>query len=263
MKLLVIAALVSPAIIAQGPAVRFTFEVASVKAIEPSDPSISGPGPKPTGLAATVSGDPIHITYPHVTLIGLLTQAYSVNPRLIEGPDWIRTQFYNVIAKVPDNAPKGHTAEMLQNLLSDRFHVVVHWETREESGFELIAGKTGPKLKKSEVDENGIPLNRNSSMNSSGRFTWKGATLDQLANSLSVDLGRSVVNKTGIAGYFDITLEAAPDSMPGLPNFGSRPDSPLPSIFTAIHELGLTLEPQKVSARRLVVDSAQKTPTEN
>ena len=70
---------------------------------------------------------------------------------------------------------------------------------------------------------------------------------------------------TEIAGYFDIAFDAAPDSMPGLPQRASaNPDAPqLPSIFAAIRELGLNLEPRKVTVKQLVVDSAQKIPTEN
>jgi len=79
-----------------------------------------------------------------------------------------------------------------------------------------------------------------------------------------VDMGRPVVDMTGIQGEFDISIECSMDSLPGLPPVAASPDSEArPSIFSAIHELGLNLEPRKVPGRHLVVDSAEKIPTPN
>jgi uncharacterized protein (TIGR03435 family) len=77
-------------------------------------------------------------------------------------------------------------------------------------------------------------------------------------------MDRPVVDMTSLSGTFDITIEAAPDSMPGF-HFGQGQgtESPFPTIFTALLDLGLNLEARKVSLKRLVVDSALKIPTEN
>ena len=263
MRPFAVLALAALALAAQTAAPKYTFEVASVKPLDPADPSIAGPGPRATGMASPVGGDPVHVSLPHVTLLGVLSQAYGVAPRLVECPDWMRTQFYIINAKVPDDAPKGHIPEMLQSLLADRFHMAVHWETKEETGFALSVGKGGPKLKKSDIPEDEVSTKRSSFFNTSGHLTFKATTMDQFASSLSVDMGKQVANKTDLSGVYDITMDAAPDSMPGLPSFGSHADSQLPSIFTALHQLGLNLEPQKISVKRLIVDSADKVPTGN
>ena len=76
-----------------------------------------------------------------------------------------------------------------------------------------------------------------------------------LAGMLARPVGRPVVDKTGITGKYDITLNFAPE--------GST-DSTLPSIFTALQEqLGLKLEPQKVPVEILVIDHLEKMPSEN
>jgi uncharacterized protein (TIGR03435 family) len=95
-------------------------------------------------------------------------------------------------------------------------------------------------------------------------LTWKGDTLDGVAASLAHFLDKPVEDKTGIEGIFDITIDAAPDSLPGL-HFGtpSEESASLPSIFAAVRKLGLELEPRQVSVKRLIVDSAQKIPTPN
>lgn len=255
-----VAALAAAVVSGQTPAPKFAFEVASVKAAEPAARS----GFKSTGMPPPLSGDPSHLTYTGVSLAGVLMRAYDVKPLRIDGPDWLRTELYDISAKVPDDAPRGHIPEMLQALLAERFRMTVHWETRDETGYALVVGKNEPKFKKSETTESGAPPNRTSSMSGSGHLTWKASTLDDIATSLSIFMGRPVVDKTGISGIFDMTIDAAPDSMPGfLSRSSDAAESPNPSIFAAVREQGLNLEPGKVSVRRLVVDSAQKVPTAN
>ena len=67
---------------------------------------------------------------------------------------------------------------------------------------------------------------------------------------------------TGVSERFDISLDAAPDSMPGF-HFAADHESQYPTIFVALRELGLNLQPQKVSVKYLIIDSALKVPTEN
>ena len=262
MKLFALIMTLAPVLTGQTPAPKFTFEVASVKAVDDESANL-GNGLHSTGLAP-LTGDPIHIAWPSATIMGVVSTAYSIVPRLIDCPDWMRMNRYNITAKVPDDAPKGHIREMLQNLLADRFRLVVRWNSREESGYALTVGKGGLKLKPSTLDEGGVPRRQNAGFGTSGHFTWNGTTLEAFAGSLSAELGKPVVDQTGVAGYFDIAIDAAPDSMPGLPaGFPSHADPGLPSIFTALRELGFNLEPQKVTVKRLVIDSAQKIPTEN
>jgi uncharacterized protein (TIGR03435 family) len=116
------------------------------------------------------------------------------------------------------------------------------------------------------------------SMSSNGatHLQARGATLAGLAGMLSSFLDRPVVDMTGIQGEYDISLEAAAEEMVGMkmtvigspgPAGGApapAPESaPTASIFTSIQQLGLKLDPRKAPIEYVVVDKAEKVPTEN
>jgi uncharacterized protein (TIGR03435 family) len=233
---------------------RPAFEVASVRAVKETE---HAEGLHSTGNVPAFTGDMAQLSYPEASLTGLLSRAYDVVPLRVIAPDWMRSQRYSVTAKIPSGTTKEMLPLMLQNLLADRFQLKVHWETREESGYALTIAKGGPKLKQSAVD-----AQRGSSMSSAGRFSWQGSNLDDVAISLSIMMSRPVVDMTLLSGRFDITIEAAPDSIPGF-HFRQGKESSFPTIFAALHDLGLTLEARKVSVKYLVVDSVLKIPTEN
>lgn len=236
----------------QAPSQQPAFEVASVK---PGGPGQVGS----TGMPPRTFDDPGLVNYSSVTLKGVLCRAYNLLPDKIVGPSWLDSERYDIVAKVPRDVPTGQIPSMLQNLLAERFRMSVHWVSKQTPGYALVVGKSGPKLTKSALE-----TRRSTGFTGSGHLTWNGETLADVANSLSVFLGRPVVDMTGIPGTFDITLDASPDSLPGL-HFGTAPEdsASLPSIFAAIRGLGLNLEPREATVKQLVVDSAQKIPTPN
>lgn len=254
----------SPASVTPKPPQRPAFEVASVKRVDQA-PGASG-GFGSTGVPPPILGSPGLVNYSDVSLKGVLARAYQVRPAQIVGPAWLDSERYNITARTPQDAPKGQIPAMLQNLLADRFHMTVHWETKEVQGYALTVGKSGPKLTKSTVPEGDAAAERSSGFSTSGHLAFRAETLNDFAASLTIFMGRPVVDATEVKGIFDIILDASPDSMPGLPSGSSEGiagASPLPSILTAIRGLGLNLEPRKVSVKQLVIDSAQKIPTEN
>jgi len=116
------------------------------------------------------------------------------------------------------------------------------------------------------------------SMTSNGatRVQARGVTLSGLAGMLSSQLDRPVVDMTGIEGLYDFALEAAAEEMVGMkmtvigsPGPAGGAPTPAPetaptaSIFTSIQQLGLKLEPRKAPIAYVVVDKADKVPTEN
>lgn len=234
---------------------RLTFEVASVKPLP--DTGVDASGPRSTGMAPPLEGDPAQIGYTDVSLVGVLCRAYNLLPAGIRAPEWMGSRRYSITAKVPADAPKGHLREMLQNLLADRFQMKLHWEQKEEFGYSLTVTKGGPKLR-----ESAPGAARTVSMQSNGHLQWIAYTIDDFAASLTVDMGAPVVNRTKLPATYDISLDAAPDSMPGF-RFGGGQDSSFPTIFSALRELGLNLAAGKVTVKYLVVDSALKVPTEN
>ncbi|MGA3028678.1 MAG: TIGR03435 family protein [Bryobacteraceae bacterium] len=240
---------------------RYTFDVASVKAAPERD---YGTGARPTGMAPEIQGNPGRIDFSDVSLAGVICRAYGLRPADLKTPAWMQERRYDIHANVPAGAPKGHIPEMLENLLADRFQMKVHWETREEPGYVLTVARNGLKLKQSAPD-----TLRMASFRSDGHFALRRFTMTDLANSLRGNMGRPVVNTTGVAGEYDIVFDAAPDSMPGLPPGLLNSDangqaSEYPTITEALRRLGLVLTPGgKVPVKYLVVDSALKVPTGN
>jgi uncharacterized protein (TIGR03435 family) len=140
---------------------------------------------------------------------------------------------------------------MLQALLASRFKLALHRENREMPVYALVVAKNGPKLQ--HANDQGDFDTRVSD----GSFIFQNVSMPGFAEKLSDlrTIDRPVVDHTGISGLFDITLKSAAKAM--LETDG-------PSIFTLVQEqLGLKLEPIKAPIEILIVDRAEKVPTEN
>jgi uncharacterized protein (TIGR03435 family) len=220
--------------------------------------------------------------------------AYDVQTYQVTAPDWMGTERYDIVAKVPAGASKAQVRVMWQNLLKERFGMVVHHESKEFPVDELTVAKGGSKLKETEdpnvepltpaagppkPDKNGFPQ-----LNGSGAIVTifpgaNGASATMRARSLSPPdiaarlaglLRRPVIDETGLTGKYDFTLEYAPD-LAGIPlpaGFTTHDDNnatdPPTSIPAAVEkQLGLKLTPTKGKLDVIVVDHAEKTPTEN
>ena len=283
-----------------------TFEVASVKPAAPL-----GPGVMFGMRGGPESRDPGQFTANFANLRMLLGRAYNVRVNRISGPDWIDSERYDILARVPEGATREKFSVMLQNLLRERFKLTLHREKREQPVYALVVGKNGPKLKEAQAAQDGpasppgpvkigkdglpeLPCGRGALTNMMpGRVRMGGAciTLTELAYALENQVGRPVVDETGLTAKYDITLDFAPDEsmrgnagrMPGAmmapppppapppggapvgdvanipPNFGEG----APSVFAAIQQLGLKLDAKKAAVDVIVVDSGDKTPTEN
>jgi uncharacterized protein (TIGR03435 family) len=173
--------------------------------------------------------------------------AYRVKDYQIVGPDWLTTQKFDIVAKAEAPVSDDRLMAMLQALLAERFKLAIHRETKERTVYELVVGKNGPSLHEVEAGPG-------SSTDGRGSLSAKKLSMFQFADSLSQHVNLPVLNMTGIKGAFDIELKWAPeeDSANG------------PSIFTAVQEqLGLKLEQRKGPMEIIVVDHAERVPTEN
>jgi uncharacterized protein (TIGR03435 family) len=255
------------------------FEVASVKSAVPSGGRVrssmrGGPGTSDTG----------RIIFTNVTLMSVLLRAYDVKPYQATGPDWLSSERYDITAKIPPGATKEQFNLMLQRLLAERFHLALHHETRELQGYELIRGKTGPKLKPSTevgpdvqpteapmTDAHGFPQ-----LSSPGLVMMEGLhgttvvsfltaraqPLTALVEMLSKEFRLPVTDKTGLTGKFDFTLEFAPQAPGALSP--DTPDESAPNLMSAVPlQLGLRLDPKKIPVDILIIDRVDKVPTEN
>jgi bla regulator protein BlaR1 len=258
---------------AQSAAAPLKFEVASIK---PSAPDARGTSlllQPPNGVRVT-----------NAPLRMLITFAYDVRDFQISGgPGWLGSERYDIQAKadpapgsenVPDDPRKmtdqqrttklEEMKERVRALLTDRFQLTIHRETKEAPVYALVVAKGGAKLqaaKDAGDGPQGLRMGR-------GQLTGMGAPLQMLANILSSQLGRPVVDKTALTGKYDFKLEWTPDAGQGggpagpLPPGVDQPPPPDPNgptLFTAIQEqLGLRLESQRGPMEMIVIDHVEK-----
>jgi len=306
-------ALAMARLFSQTPPQKPSFDVISIK---PSPPIGTGP----FRIGGGAQGD--RFTMNSATLRTLLQMAYrrADNAALlglmeiIGGPAWMDSERYDVQAKADcslGKMPRERLQLMVQSLLEDRFQLKAHLETRELPIYNLAAAKDGPKIKRSadqtapaiaaalpgpceppstvpppQLPAPGSPPPRGALMMSMGPggMTLR-ATATRVATMVGLlqqQLGRTIVDKTGLDGLFDFELTFSAEGLGSpfgrgfplpqqLPPVGgptgpasapaTSPD-PAPSLFAALQELGLKLESAKGPVEVLVVDSVEK-PTEN
>jgi len=241
------------------------FEAASIK---PSAPIAMGR--VMVGVEMMPGG---RISMGGVTVSLLIQQAFQVREfQVVGGPDWVRSEGYDIVAKPEGAATPEQVRIMLQTLLKDRFKLQFHKETKELPTYALVVAKGGPKLKVSEEigDGEGRGSGRGGGrgrfMVERGHFEANGLPVSALANQLAQSLGRSVIDKTELHGEYDFELDWTPDQnqqgvmrVPGGDAPPPAPDSQGVSIFTAVQEqLGLKLEASKGPVEIIVVDGAEK-----
>jgi uncharacterized protein (TIGR03435 family) len=244
--------------------------------------------------------DPGQIAYSNVTLTDMILEAYAVRPYQIKGsPSWLDSERFGVTAKVPKGASKEDLKIMLQGLLADRFKLAVHHETQEGRNYNLVVDQGGPKLKAptdgtaSEhatiaVDDSGSARLADNLMGRPVTLAGKhlimlvsGGRVMLMANSqpvsaLAVTLAKymdgPVRDLTGLTGTYDFSLDFAPPAGMRMPQMGPpgecmtcTPDQEPPlSVFQAVKErLGLRLDANRGTIDLLVIDRAEKVPTEN
>ena len=230
---------------------------------------------------------PDNFTATNVPLKFLIREAFNVNDDQIAGePAWAGSSRFDIDAKV-DTADLpamkdlnfDQRKQMIRSLLVDRFALKTHEETKELPVFALVIAKGGLKLheaKPGDTYPNGLkgPDGQHGGanmmmFNASGQITAQGVPVSDLTRLLSQQTGRTVIDKTGLTGTYDFTLQLPPRKgpMPAPPAPGSGPaaggdessDDSGPSIFTALQEqLGLKLESQKAPLPLIVIDHIEQ-----
>ena len=250
------------------------FEVVSIK------PHTAGSGP--------VQAGPTPEGYRSIGLpmFAIFQWAYALpgQPGLLRGdqiegdPRWLSGELYDVVAKVAqaDLADWRKPAirqtmlrAMLQDMLAERCKVVVHHGSKEAPVYDLVIARGGPKFKSSETVDL-AELRRNHPqggvMRGSGTMAVPGPSGTQfyaismaiLANTiLPAVAGRPVVDKTGLAGYYDLALPSSA-LRPSPPVDAPSPPLEDESIFAALEKLGLRLEPARGQVEILVIDHVER-----
>lgn len=255
----------------------------------------------------------------------LIEEAYNIKDQQLSGdPAWLSSERYDIEAKADEETSaqmqkmkpderKDMLMRMMQSLLADRCKLQLSRSTKELPVYALVVGKNGPKMKKSDFDPSsmkppdgppplrpdearadhvrvpGGPPPKGAMMMGPGHLNLNGVSLERFADVLSRILRRTVVDKTGLPGTYEFSLNWTPDEnegplMPGgppprqmadgtgAPGAGpgappgvesAPPDTSGPDILTAIQEqLGLKLESQKGPVELLVIEHVEK-PSQN
>jgi len=247
------------------------FEVASIK-----------PRVGERALSGRTPPDRFHS--PDTTLRDLIRFAYFLPDfKVAGGPDWMASDRFEVNAKAA--APPTRTAMrlMVQQLLRERFALRTHTETREFATYDLVLARgdrrLGPKmrpaafdcepvyaadrpLREAGVDETTVQRCATRIGLGAGVITQSstGMSLSRLVTLLENRLGRAVVDKTGLAGSFDIELTFSDEGLDGPSSLlagATRKEGP--AIFTALQEqLGLRLVSSRGPVEILVIDRAER-----
>jgi uncharacterized protein (TIGR03435 family) len=229
---------------------RSEFEVASVKPVD-----ISKLGDTISVNIGTVRRE--EITFGNATLNDCIRFAYDMaSDAQIAGPDWIKSKqfLYDVVAKGAPGASRAQLQAMMRTLMAERFRLMTRREQKEMSYYALVTAKSGPKIRPVEERPDGFR-----GITYGGRINSI-LEMPMLAYLLSrFERERPIIDSTGLSGMYEVKLEWA---MRQFANPDSDPSGP--SLFTALDEqLGLKLEARKGPVEILVVESAEKIPTEN
>jgi uncharacterized protein (TIGR03435 family) len=281
-KIALIGVVLSGSLAAQAPR---SFDAASIKRN-----TTSGAGLPPIVLVQ--SG---RLRAPFSTLRDLIQAAYGVEPnQIIGGPGWVDTDRFEVTATLPQGAAIADAPAMLRTLLADRFGLVAREEKRELPVLFLDApGKLGPDISvagtecKAMKSPAGLPVppppppppadagpvtvlntplgiagSKCGNIVFNGFFSMRAVPMVSFVTSLSRQSRRTIIDRTKLAGIYDIDLYFLPDAGPMMVN-GNAVNADAPSLQTAIREqLGLRLESGRAPVDVVVIDRVS-APTDN
>ena len=226
------------------------FEVASIK------PNLLSKQGGEESRRESTQSSPGNLAMRNVTLRTCIMWAYDVRDYQVSGPAWIGDERYDVTAKAAGPAPEAQMRVMLQTLLADRFKLRLHRQQKELQVLAMEAGKAGAKLKRSEVQDGPSKVTNIRAT----AYRASSISMEELAGLVAGPLQSAVLNMTGLQGRFDITLDMTPyvEEAKGAPGDLGR-------VFQHAMEdqLGLKFEARNAPAEMLVVDGAEKAPTEN
>lgn len=223
------------------------FEITAVRENRSGSERDSGVNINGTKISAT-----------NLSLRIMMQQAYGVlDFQIIGGPNWLSTARFDLQADTGDGQPISNAefGPMLQQLLADRFHLTVHHETRPMKEYALTIANGGPRLQVT----TGQPQNSMQGINQNAtqgtaKMIGSGIPISALAYRIAQQRpfrGNLVIDKTGLTGFYDITLE------------WEAGDNAASSLITSLQQqLGLKLIYQKMPVDVLVIDHAEK-PSEN
>jgi uncharacterized protein (TIGR03435 family) len=233
---------------AQGPA----FEVATIKPVDP--------GPK-AGRFMRMEGTH-RFEARNYTLRLLIAAAYDLNPRTISGgPSWADSDKFEIHAVTPGDSAPNHDAQMLmlRTLLTERFHLAFHRQSKDFAIYEITVAKGGPTLAPT-LTPGAEPQVTSIVYADKMVMPARNATISDLARVMQrAILDRPVVDRTGLTGRYNFNLEWAPDETQFGGEMPPMTDSQSPPLLIAMQQqLGLQMKAVKGPVDAMVIERVQK-----
>lgn len=258
------------------------FEVASIKPAGQLSPDVV--------LGLRADGAQVHISW--ASIKDFIYIGYHIRRYQISGPDWLGGDKFDLAAKIPEGTSQRTIAEMMQNLLKDRFALKTHWDKKELSVYTLELAKPAPDLIEATAPEKEVffPMGSIQGMSSvidwgsGSRFMFAGNVLDvkklnmeQFSEWLGNFMDKPVVNNTGLKGYYDFSVKLSPQDFQTMfiwaamsggsnipPELAPKVDGlSLDSLMSGLKQVGLKLGHGKAPVDTLIIDAVEKKPTEN
>lgn len=268
---------------------KLEYEVASIRPAQQLDASVK------IGLHT----DGSQLRFDYLSLRDCIRIAWQIKDFQVVGPDWVATDRYIISAKLPEGRfSEDQRREMLRNLLIERFGLKFHNDKKEFNVYALELGKNGLKLKETPPEASDAAPAKGVDVSASGsaagvyvdmgggsyysfandRLIGHKLTMTRMADTLSFYTDKPTVNETGLPDdkaydfSFDISsddyrvmlIRSAIRAGVTLPPEALRlADGPTDSLFSALDAAGLKLEAKRAPLDVMIVDSANKTPSEN
>ena len=238
------------------------FDVASIKPNHLADKGGEG------SRRQNVISNPGSLTMQNVTLHGAIEWAYDVKNYQVTGPAWLNDDRYDISGRAPETTAEPQHRAMLQTLLASRFKLAVHRETKDIPTYVLLVDKGGIKARPAQPDEK-------TQLQPQGlKVVATGTTMGQVADLLTTFstqiaiLNFPVVDETGVKDRFDFTLDGSEflTNMRAIAQPGKDPQADL--VIEGVQQilkdqLGVRSELRKLPGQIIVVDHAERTPSDN
>jgi len=193
----------------------------------------------------------------NMSLRSIMVAAHRIRDYQLTGPDWLRTERFDIVAKAKPGTPDADLMPMLRTLLAERFKVETHRETKEFPVYGLVQAKGGLRIKP--VDPAGGSSTNSNSDEKGGEITAERVTMAGFASWMSSRMDRPVLDQTGRTEAFSFKLKYSLENENTDPTAARYPILPL-----AIQEqLGLRLEKRTAPIEIIIVDKVEKVPIEN
>jgi uncharacterized protein (TIGR03435 family) len=228
------------------------FEVVSIKADKSAEPF--------SERELSASG---RLSLQHYTLRQLIAEAWAIrNDQILAAPRWLDSDQFEIVAKAPAGTDDATLCKMLQNMLAERFGLVVHQEKKALPVFALVAGNGRTELRPTAGGRTFCGPGRGTvgrlhrsctNMTMAGLAEW----LPKMDERLTIDL--PVVDLTGMDGAFDFNLDWTPPAR----GRGATQETSGSTMFEAVAALGLKLQRRQIPVQVLVIDRVERTPSAN